>query len=178
MEPVRRIEVLDRSECMTLLSRCAVGRLAWVPEPADGPPPAPAVVPVSYTVDGASVVIRTTHGSRMGREAPGRAVAFEVDEVRRGPERVGWSVVASGVAHLESDPVETDRLAARLQAWAPGFKDLWLRVPLDQVSGRRVGSAEREIELPDHPAPRWREHEGWTPPTRTPAEFASDFDGR
>ena len=187
MEPVRRIEVLDRNECLALLSGRQVGRVAWTPEPVTAPTPAvahraglvgaPALVPVTFVLDGDSVVIRTVHGSRLGREAPGRPVTFEADDVRT-TTREGWSVIASGVARLETDPTETSRLAGLLQSWAPGFKDLWLRVPLQHVSGRRLGTAEREIELRDQPRPRWREPEGWTPRTRTPAEFANDFDGR
>lgn len=187
MEAVRRIEVLDRNECLALLSRGQVGRVAWLPEHTTPPAPvaadrvglvgAPAMVPVTFLVDGDSVVVRTVHGSRLGREAPGRPVTFEADEVRH-QTREGWSVIASGVAQLETDPVETRRLAGLLQSWAPGFKDLWLRVPLQHVSGRRLGAGVREIELRDQPRPRWREPVGWTAPTRTPAEVVNDFDGR
>lgn len=168
---------------MALLRRAQVGRVAFV-DPADGSQDAaPHVVPVAFVVDGVGtdpeveVVVRTTVGSRLGRAAPDRVVTFEADEVCPG-SREGWSVVVSGRAARETDEVRTARLAGRLQAWAPGFKTQWLRIPLEQVSGRRLVSIERVVHLPDTPAPRWREPRGWAPATRTAAEYATDFDGR
>lgn len=176
MDATPRIETLDRRDCLALLARAEVGRIAYAL-----PAGAPGVVPVSYVLDGPdgeeSVLVRTAHGSRLGRTAPGAAVAFEVDEIRPGTHE-GWSVVAGGVAVLVTDPEELRRAAGRLQAWAPGFEDLFLRVPLETMSGRRLVSRERVVRLPDTPSPRWREDTGWTPARRTAAEHSSDFDGR
>ena len=176
MDASPRIETLDRAACLTLLGQASVGRLVYAV-----PSEPPGVVPVSYLLDGPpgqeAVVVRTTHGSRLGRTALGAAVSFEVDEIRVGTHE-GWSIVASGVAAELTDPAEVRRVGERLQAWAPGFKDLFLRVPLQTVSGRRLVSRERVIRLPEPPAPRWRENSGWTPATRTAAEYTTDFDGR
>lgn len=179
-----RIETLDRGECEALLRQASVGRVAFV-DP-DEPPgtTAPHVVPVAFVMDdtdgdggAAAVVVRTTQGSRLGERSPGALVTFEADELR--PDaREGWSVLVSGRASRETDEVRTARLAGRLQAWAPGFKTLWLRIPLAAVSGRRLVSSAQVVELPRPPAPRWHEPRGWTPPTRTAAECATDFDGR
>ena len=176
-----RIETLDRQACVGLLRRAQVGRVAFVDPDAPAGTTAPHVVPVSFVVDGdgpqAEVVVRTTHGSRLGERSPGALVTFETDELRPGA-REGWSVLVTGRAARETDEVRTARLAGRLRAWAPGFKTLWLRIPLEHVSGRRLVSSERVVELPDTPAPRWREPRGWTPATRTAAEYTTDFDGR
>lgn len=177
MDRLPRIETLDRRSCLELLGEAGVGRLVYAV-----PSEPPGIVPVSYVLDGPegqeAVVIRTTHGSRLGRTAPGTTVSFEVDEIRASTHE-GWSVVASGVAEQVSDPEEVRRVGERLEAWAPGFKDLFLRVPLEKVSGRRLVSGERVVQLPpDTPAPRWREASGWTPATRTAAEYSTDFDGR
>ncbi|MGJ7440905.1 pyridoxamine 5'-phosphate oxidase family protein [Aquipuribacter sp. MA13-13] len=178
-----RIETLTRPQCVALLRQAQVGRVAFVDPGADPADAAPHVVPVAFVVDGVGpgpdveVVVRTTAGSRLARAAPDRLVTFEADEVCAG-SREGWSVVVTGRASRETDEVRSARLAGRLQAWAPGFKTQWLRIPLQQVSGRRLVSVERVIELPDAPAPRWREPRGWAPPTRTAAEYATDFDGR
>ncbi len=176
-----RIETLDRGECVALLGRASVGRVAFV-DPADPPgSTAPHVVPVAFVVDGegdqADVVVRTTQGSRLGERCPGTLVTFEADELQPGA-REGWSVLVSGRASRDTDEVRTARLAGRLQAWTPGFKTLWLRIPLDDVSGRRLASSARVVELPSTPSPRWHEPRGWTPATRTAAEYATDFDGR
>lgn len=176
MEGLSRIETLDRRRCLELLAQSSVGRLVF-----SVPSEAPGIVPVSYVMDGPpgseSVVVRTTHGSRLGSVAPGTAVSFEVDELRETTHE-GWSVLASGVVEQVTDPEEVRRVDERLQAWAPGFKDLFLRVPLQKVSGRRLVSAEQVIQLPDSPTPRWRETGGWTPATRTAAQYSTDFDGR
>jgi len=176
-----RIETLDRGECVALLRRARVGRVAFVDPEAPPGSTAPHLVPVAFVVDGdgmdAEVVVRTTPGSRLGERSPGTLVTFESDELRAGA-REGWSVLVSGRVSRETDAVRTARLAGRLQAWAPGFKTLWLRIPLDTVSGRRLVSSARVVELPSAPSPRWHEPRGWTPATRTAAECATDFDGR
>ena len=179
-----RIVTLDRHQCLELLASAQVGRLAFAPTGSaaltstpEGREVAPHVVPVSFVLDRDSVVVRTTHGSHLGRSAPGTAVTFEVDEIRPGLQE-GWSVVVSGQATTEEDPTETRRLAGLLQAWAPGFKDLWLRIPLTHLTGRRLVASEQVIQLPESPRPRWREEQGWTPPVRTSAHYTTDFDGR
>ncbi|WP_380169061.1 pyridoxamine 5'-phosphate oxidase family protein [Jannaschia sp. R86511] len=184
-----RIETLDRRQCVGLLRGAQVGRVAFVDPDLPVGATAPHVVPVAFVVDGGDeheavggggggdVVVRTTQGSRLGELAPGCLVTFEADEVRPGV-REGWSVLVTGRATRETDEVRTARLAGRLQAWAPGFKTLWLRIPLENVSGRRLVSTDRVVELPDTPAPRWREPTGWAPATRTAAEYTTDFDGR
>ncbi len=176
MRGLPRIETLGRRECLELLAQTSVGRLVYA---VPGEPP--GVVPVSYVMDGPagreSIVLRTTHGSRLGRTAPGAPVSFEVDEIRATTHE-GWSIIASGVAEQVVDAEAARRVGDRLEAWAPGFKDLFLRVPLTRVSGRRLVSREQVIELPDTPAPRWREPSGWAPATRTAAHYSTDFDGR
>lgn len=179
-----RIDTLDRSRCLELLASAQVGRVAFTARAdgaytstPEGTSVAPRVVPVSYVLDGDSIVVRTTHGSQLGRSAPGAVVTFEVDEIRP-VRRDGWSVVVTARAAVEEDPEVIRGLSQRLSAWAPGFKDLWLRLPLERVSGRLLTTGERVVELPEAPAARWREHEGWTPPVRTSPEAATDFDGR
>lgn len=176
MDAVPRIETLDRRQCLDLLRRASVGRFAFsVP---DGPP---GVVPVSYVVDGAqgdeAVVVRTSHGSQVGRAAIGQQVAFEVDDIRTS-QHEGWSVVVTGRAVEVDDDADAERLSGRLRAWAPGIKDLFLCIPVEQVTGRMVSSRERVIQLPEAPPPRWRDAQGWAPATRTPAHYTTDFDGR
>ena len=171
-----RIETIDRRHCLELLTQACVGRVVFAVAGRS-----PGVVPVSYLLDGPpgaeAVVVRTTRGSRLGQAVLGRAVSFEVDDVHDST-REGWSVVATGIAEEITDTERVHRLGERLQAWAPGFKDLFLSVPLQEVSGRRLVGHETVIQLPDTPAPRWREGNGWTPATRTAAEYRTDFDGR
>lgn len=176
MEGLPRIETLDRPSCVQLLRSAAVGRLVFAV-----PSEPPGVVPVTFVVEGPPgaehVVVRTTRGSRLSRSAPGSVVSFEVDDIQASTHE-GWSVVASGTAVEVTDPAEVRRVGERLEAWAPGFQDVFVRVPLSTLTGRRLVSRERVIQLPDSPSPRWREVSGWAPATRTAAQYSTDFDGR
>lgn len=42
------------------------------------------------------------------------------------------------MAVIESDPVQQARLDGMLQAWIPGPKDVFIRIPLSVVSGQRI----------------------------------------
>lgn len=177
METAKRVEDLDRDQCLDLLWQVPVGRMAFVEAGDDPAARAPRVVAVAFVVDGGDVVVRTSRGSRLGSLPTGWPVTFEADDFRASSEE-GWSVVVHGVLVPETDPDRLGRLSGRLDSWAPGVKDRWLRLPLTSVRGRRLVGTEMVVELPDSPRPRWREPSGWVPATRTPAQYATDFDGR
>lgn len=132
MTAAPRTQPLDADECRYLLTEATVGRVGFL----DGGEP--AVLPVTYTVDDAGVAFRTAQGSRLARAADGGALAFEVDALDP-VARTGWSVVVRGTAHLEQDPQVRARLDEMLQAWVPGPKAAFVRLPLTSVTGRRVG---------------------------------------
>src|SRR5262249_15027106 len=60
IDPRTQLEVLDRDECLALLARESLGRLAVVSD--DG---RPYVFPVNFALDGAAVVFRTDHGTKL-----------------------------------------------------------------------------------------------------------------
>lgn len=97
----------------------------------------PAILPITFVVDGDSVAIRTSKGSRLARAAHGAVLALEADEVLVA-SRAGWSVVVTGEARIETEPVEQRRLDGLLRAWAPGLQDAFIRIPLQVVSGRQL----------------------------------------
>ena len=66
------LEVLDTDECLTLLSRCSLGRLAVV---TDG---RPLIFPVNFALDGTAVVFRNDPGTKV-YAARNQPVAFECD---------------------------------------------------------------------------------------------------
>ena len=84
------LRALSDSECVELLRRHRFGRLAL------GLEGWPAILPVNYVFDGASVIIRTAPGSKLD-EAPLRVVAFEIDDADR-YAHWGWSVLVQGPA--------------------------------------------------------------------------------
>lgn len=127
----RRVETLTTAQCRDLLETAAVGRVVFTDRGL------PAILPVTFVVDRDAVVLRTAEGSRLARAADDAVLTFEADEVHPA-SRTGWSVVVTGHARLEEDPAEQQRLAAVLQPWVPGIKDVFVRIPLTIVTGRRI----------------------------------------
>lgn len=123
---------LSRAECFELLGDTGVGRVAF--NTAAGP----LIHPVNYLVDQSTIVIRTSPHSRLGGHPLG-LVAFEVDDVDS-EMRAGWSVLLVGrCAPIEDADEAIDlRLTRRLEAWASGPRNLFVRITPQQVTGRRI----------------------------------------
>src|ERR1044072_5654792 len=68
-------EVLDRSECFRLLNGAGVGRIAVTSGSL------PLVLPLSYVMDGDTVVVETGRGNPLESATAGAVVAFEVDNL-------------------------------------------------------------------------------------------------
>jgi len=126
-----RIEPIAVGECWSLLGRQHLGRVAVL---ADG---RPLVFPVNYSVADGAVVLRVGESILLDAAA-GRPVAFEVD----GDDvdyHEGWSVLVTGTARDETDPVRRSRLAELpLRPWAGGRRDHWVTIPVETISGRRL----------------------------------------
>lgn len=123
------LEVLARGECLELLATASIGRVIFT----DGG--LPVVLPVTFILDEDAVVFRTRADSRLATKTSGAVLAFEADDVEPAL-RVGWSVSVCGQA--TTGPV-SDVLNRRLHAWAPGTRDVAVRIPLTVVTGRRIG---------------------------------------
>jgi nitroimidazol reductase NimA-like FMN-containing flavoprotein (pyridoxamine 5'-phosphate oxidase superfamily) len=115
-----------------LLSGAVIGRMVFT----DGA--LPAVVPVTFAVDGDAVVCRTTAESRLARAADGAVLALEADELDVA-RRSGWSVVVTGVAELVTAAEEVRRVGELVQPWAPGDHEVAIRLQTTVLTGRRVG---------------------------------------
>ncbi|BCM72188.1 MULTISPECIES: helix-turn-helix domain-containing protein [Streptomyces] len=127
-----RLTELDEEDCRRLLSTHGVGRIAVS---TDG---APVVVPVNYSVVDDAVVFRTQPGT-VSLQGLGREVAFEVDRVDDALSQ-GWSVVVRGPAEPVTDPEAVRRLEERAYSapWAGGERDVWVRVTVTALTGRRI----------------------------------------
>jgi len=126
------IEIIDSDECWRLLAQDEIGRLAVVIGAM------PMILPVNYALDGHAIVIRTMPGSRLD-VGQGHA-AFEVDQFDR-ETKSGWSVLVTG--HLEEVAWYQAKDMARVKAlpvepWAPGERDLWLRLTSSFTTGRVI----------------------------------------
>ena len=122
------LEVLGRGECLELLATAYIGRVVFT----DGG--LPVVLPVTFILDEDAVVFRTRADSRLATKTSGAVLAFEVDDAEPAL-RVGWSVSVCGQATTGPVSETVDR---RLHAWAPGTRDVAVRIPLTVVSGRRI----------------------------------------
>jgi len=127
---------LSLPECEALLRAGVAGRVAL------SAPTGPHIVPVNYSVDERSIVIRTSPYSLLGTHGRDSTLAFEIDGFDPGHER-GWSVQVRGRVEVVTDRDELDRLrvAAAHRPWAGGVRVLVLRLPWTELSGRRLGEA-------------------------------------
>ena len=133
MTTASSFEELSLEECLALLGREQIGRIAGI---ADGKP---FVFPVNFTLDGTTVVFRTDPGTKLAGAGFGR-VAFEVDGVDRA-NRTGWSVVVQGVGTEVTEMV--DRFSQKLreldvEPWVPGEKAHWVAIQQESITGRRI----------------------------------------
>jgi len=125
------LEILDRDECISLLERSKLARIAVV---IGGQP---LVFPVNFTLDGSAVVFRTDEGTKLHAARNGR-VAFECDGVDS-TYHTGWSVLGTGKAEEVVNAAELARLARLpLGPWCPGPKSTWVRIRPRMLTGRRI----------------------------------------
>jgi uncharacterized protein len=127
----RSFEVMPEREAIALLSSMTLGRVVFTLAAL------PAIVPVNYAVQDHAVVIRTSQDTRLAAAADGGVLAFEVDQVDP-VTRTGWSVVVTGVAEVVTNPRERAIIHGMLEPYEPGHHDVYVRLPLTVVTGRRV----------------------------------------
>ena len=67
-------------------------------------------------------------------------MAFEIDEIDRSA-RGGWSVLVQGPAHhVTADELDA-AAGTRVEPWAPGDREMVVRIVPSRITGRRVGPA-------------------------------------
>jgi uncharacterized protein len=137
---------LERHECLDLLRRAEVGRLAVS---INGHPD---IFPVNFIIDHGDVVFRTAEGTKLAAAVLGVAVAFEVDGYDAAAGEA-WSVVVKGRAReIERMQELFDAVDLPLFPWHAAPKHRFVRIQPDELTGRRfhvvgrIGGAE--------PAPR------------------------
>lgn len=132
------LEEIEREECVGLLATQTMGRLAM----ADHGYYPPHIVPVNFILDGDVVVFRSDAGLKFKLSVLAEhSVSFEIDSVDTAG-RLAWSVVVQGRAELlDEDEVEAKGYAQRLDAWAPGDRQQWVRVLPYTITGRRLRPA-------------------------------------
>jgi nitroimidazol reductase NimA-like FMN-containing flavoprotein (pyridoxamine 5'-phosphate oxidase superfamily) len=136
----RVIEELDEDQCLNLISAGGIGRIAYTGRFG------PAVLPVNYALQGGTIVFRTAeHGPldedlRTGIANADYKVAFEIDDIDPAATR-GWSVLIQGPAHHVTGADEEAARQTGVETWAPGDRELFVRIVPSRITGRRVGPA-------------------------------------
>lgn len=140
---VPHIRDLNRDECLELLERNSVGRIAFSHRDRVD------IEPLHYVLDGEWIYLRTSAGSKVATIVHNQWIAFEIDEVE---ELFRWrSVVVHGSIHLvtaDASGVETHEHAieamrqiipeALTETDPVPFRDVILRIHLDEVTGREA----------------------------------------
>jgi nitroimidazol reductase NimA-like FMN-containing flavoprotein (pyridoxamine 5'-phosphate oxidase superfamily) len=146
--PERHLEIraLDRDECLTMLTRHVVGRIAFAfHDRVD-------IQPIHYLYSHGFLYGRTSEGAKLETIAHNRWVAFEVDEVRGAFD---WtSVVVRGAFYrldlAATSPKERQEAAhavALLENVVPNtlslgdpapFRTVLFRIHVDEVTGRQA----------------------------------------
>lgn len=133
MNPDDGFRELDRQECLYRMARTPVGRVVHTRHAL------PAVLPVTFCLDGGgAVLLRTAAASDLVPAVDGVVVAFETDEVDVAA-RSGWSVVVTGRAGVVTDPAEHARLCrVGPRSWAPSPEEVFVRIEPELITGREL----------------------------------------
>ena len=128
------VSPLTEDQCWNLLAGQQVGRLATI---SDG---APTIVPINYALDGQSIIFRTAEGNKLLSLTHHDNVCFEVDTWN---DDYGMSVVVNGHASLVAADHELARMDKMpLRPWVGTIKPHYVRIEVDQMSGRRFEFGE------------------------------------
>ena len=128
----RVLRTLSPAECFDLLEPGGIGRVGFTS--AYGI----MMLPVNFAVTGKTIIFRTAPDSLLALYADAQ-VSFEADRLDEARHE-GWSVLVHGHAHKVTDEREVTHLerVARLEPWAGGARDVYVRVTPKQISGRRI----------------------------------------
>lgn len=125
------VEVLDRGSCEKYLRASPIGRVVFVDSLIL------AVHPVSYVVEGNSILFRTPHGAKLRAAAMRKMLAFETDHIDPVTGH-GWSVIASGYAEHVTEPYDVERLGEAVPVlWSPVEETDLIQLYIDILQGRR-----------------------------------------
>jgi nitroimidazol reductase NimA-like FMN-containing flavoprotein (pyridoxamine 5'-phosphate oxidase superfamily) len=126
------LEVLDRTECLRLMSTQILGRIGVTVDAL------PVVLPVNFQVFDGELIIQTERDTRLAEATHNTVVAFEVDNAETGGTG-SWSVTLTGIATEIADPEVIAQLRRLpFTRWVRNDNDRYVGISLDIVSGRRV----------------------------------------
>jgi nitroimidazol reductase NimA-like FMN-containing flavoprotein (pyridoxamine 5'-phosphate oxidase superfamily) len=135
LEPPARghvLRTLSPAESIGLLEPGGIGRVGFTS--AEGI----MMLPVNFAVTGKAIIFRTAPDTLLALYADAQ-VSFEVDRFDEALHE-GWSVLVHGRAHKVTEERAVQRLedVTHLRPWAPGARDVYVRIAPARISGRRI----------------------------------------
>lgn len=128
---------LSERECWERLRGEPYGRLAVIG------PDGPVIYPINTVVDHATIVFRTTEGSKVEAIRTDPRVAFEVDGWSP-DDGIAWSVGMTGVAEEIVRMLEgASAVELEVTPWQAGPKPIFIRVTPSSVTGQRFRRIDR-----------------------------------
>jgi nitroimidazol reductase NimA-like FMN-containing flavoprotein (pyridoxamine 5'-phosphate oxidase superfamily) len=126
------LEVLTEAECRAYLRPGGVGRFLYSADRG------PVAVPVNYALLEHDIVFRTDDRTAAAGAIGQRRVSFDVDHIDDALSE-GWSVLVSGTATILTRPEDLEAAARlRIEPWAGGNRDTYIRLVPAEISGRRI----------------------------------------
>ena len=126
---VRGLAVLSRDDCLRILERGGVGRLAVPGEPV------PTIRPVNFAFRNRRVVMRTADPALCAAAEAGVAASFEFDEIRNEDHRA-WSVIVTGTLELLDEQADDD--GPPVGMWVPRPDARVIALTASTLRGRQV----------------------------------------
>jgi hypothetical protein len=128
----RRLQQLPEEEALRLLGSATYGRIVFT---AGG---LPTIRPVIHLLDQGDIVVRTHFGSAALENASPVVVAYEADLIDP-VERIAWSVIVTGRAHLIDDADEVARYDEILdESWIANPNTHMIRIEPEVITGYAV----------------------------------------
>jgi nitroimidazol reductase NimA-like FMN-containing flavoprotein (pyridoxamine 5'-phosphate oxidase superfamily) len=126
------LRTLSPAECFDLLEAGGIGRVGFTSAGEI------MMLPVNFAVTAKTVIFRTAPDTLLARYADA-PVSFEADHLDHALHE-GWSVLVHGHAHQVTDERTVKRLedGMRLEPWAPGARDVYVRIVPTRITGRRI----------------------------------------
>ncbi|WP_172592284.1 pyridoxamine 5'-phosphate oxidase family protein [Subtercola boreus] len=139
--PQGPVTELSAEHCWKLLNTTTLGRLGVSIDNQ------PEIFPVNYTADGASIIFRTAHGTKLRDLLINNTVVLEVDaQIENG----AWSVTVKGAAAIIGPDAPPGSDADEfLPRWIPTEEFVYVRITPTEIRGRKF---EHELRLIIHPA--------------------------
>lgn len=131
-DSIPRFEILDEAECLQLLAREPVGRIALTSSAL------PVVLPVNLALVDRTIVFASDPGLKLEAARQGTVACLEVDGFDRWTHG-GWSVLATGRLKEITDPIRLgEARQLPLSPWALGHPQHYVELAIELLSGRRI----------------------------------------